>query len=88
MLEKVDHSHVPRVYCKGLVARLNEKFSTFLRVKICVSRMKDLGLNRGLDRLDALRQKLMAGRHNRRRSNGRITEQMTAVQRLIDLLAA
>ena len=60
MLDKVDHGHhVLRVYCKSLVARLYEKFSTFLRVEICVNRMKDLGLNKGLDQLDALRQKLM-----------------------------
>jgi len=61
MLEKVDHGHhVLRVYCKGLVARLYEKFSTFLRVEICVNRMKDLGLNKGLEQLDALRQTLIA----------------------------
>jgi len=61
MLEKVDHGHhVLRLYCKGLVARLYEKFSTFLRVEICVNRMKDLGLNKGLDQFDALRRKLMA----------------------------
>jgi hypothetical protein len=60
MLEKVDHGHhVLRVYCKSLVARLYEKFSTFLRVEICVNRLKDLGLNKGLDQLDALRQKLL-----------------------------
>jgi len=60
MLEKVDHGHhVLRVYCKSLVARLYEKFSTFLRIEICVNRMKDLGLNKGLDQLDALRQKLV-----------------------------
>ena len=61
MLEKIDHGHhVLRVYCKGLVARLYEKCSTFLRVEICVNRMKDLGLNKGLERLDALRQTLIA----------------------------
>src|SRR5918996_263880 len=61
MLEKVDHGHhVLRVYCKDLVARLYEKFSTFLRVEICVNRMKDLGLNKGLDQLDTLRRKLIA----------------------------
>jgi hypothetical protein len=61
MLEKVDQGHhVLRVYCTSLVARLYEKFSTFLRVEICVNRMKDLGLNKGLEQLDALRQKLMA----------------------------
>jgi hypothetical protein len=60
MLEKMDHGHhVLRVYCKSLVARLYEKFSTFLRVEICVNRMKDLGLNKGLDQLDALRHKLV-----------------------------
>ena len=61
MLEKVDHGHhVLRVYCKSLVARLYEKYSTFLRMEICVNRMKDLGLNKGLEQLDALRQKLVA----------------------------
>jgi hypothetical protein len=61
MLDKIDHGHhVFRVYCKKLVARLYEKFSTFLRVEICVNRMKDLGLNKGLDQLDALREKLVA----------------------------
>jgi hypothetical protein len=60
MLEKLDHGHpVLRVYCKSLVARLYEKFSTFLRLEICVNRLKDLGLNKGLDNLDALRKKLV-----------------------------
>ena len=36
-----------------------EKFSTFLRVEVCVNRMKDLGLNKGLKNLEALRQKLV-----------------------------
>jgi hypothetical protein len=61
MLEKLDHGHhVLRVYCKSLVARLYEKFSTFLRLEICVNRLKDLGLNKGLKNLDALRKKLVA----------------------------
>ena len=61
MLEKVDHGHhVLRVYCKALVARMYEKFSTFLRLEICVNRMKDLGLKKGLDQLPALREKLIA----------------------------
>jgi len=60
MLEKVDHGHhVLRVYCKSLVARMYEKFSAFLRVEICVNRLHDLGLNKGLDMLPALREKLM-----------------------------
>jgi len=60
MLEKLDHGHhVLRIYCKSLVARMYEKFGTFLRVEICVNRLKDLGLNKGLDNLPALRQKLV-----------------------------
>jgi hypothetical protein len=60
-LEKIDHGHhVLRVYCKHLVARMYEKFGTFLRVEICVNRLKDLGLNKGLDNLPALREKLIA----------------------------
>jgi hypothetical protein len=60
MLEKLDHGHhVLRVYCKGLVARMYEKFATFLRLEICVNRLKDLGLNKGLENLQALRQKLL-----------------------------
>ncbi len=61
MLEKVDHGHhVLRIYCKSLVARMYEKFGTFLRIEVCVNRLKDLGLNKGLEHLPALRQKLMA----------------------------
>jgi hypothetical protein len=61
MLEKVDHGHhVLRVYCKSLVARMYEKFSTFLRVEICVNRLRDLGLKKGLDNLPALRETLIA----------------------------
>src|SRR5216684_2910901 len=60
MLDKLDHGHhVWRVYCKSLVARMYEKFGTFLRVEVCVNRLKDLGLNKGLDQLPALRAKLV-----------------------------
>jgi hypothetical protein len=61
VLDKLDHGHhVLRVYCKSLVARMYEKYSTFLRVEICVNRLKDLGLNKGLGNLEALRQTLAA----------------------------
>lgn len=60
VLEKLDHGHhVMRIYCKNLVGRMYEKFSTFLRVEVCVNRMKDLGLNKGLQNLEKLRQKLI-----------------------------
>src|ERR671923_1708852 len=61
MLEKIDHGHhVLRIYCNSLVARMYEKFATFLRLEICVNRLKDLGLNKGLENLHALRRKLVA----------------------------
>jgi hypothetical protein len=61
MLEKLDHGHhVLRIYGKSLVARTYEKFGTFLRVEVCVNRLKDLGLNKGLEQLPALREKLIA----------------------------
>ena len=60
VLEKLDHGHhVMRMYCKNLVGRMYEKFSTFLRLEVCVNRMKDLGLNKGLKNLECLRQKLV-----------------------------
>jgi hypothetical protein len=37
-----------------------EKFSTFLWVEVCVYRMKNLGLNKGLENLETSRQKLVA----------------------------
>ncbi len=61
VLEKLDHGHhVLRIYCKNLVGRMYEKFRTFLRVEVCVNRMKDLGLNKGLKNLQCLRQRLVA----------------------------
>ena len=60
VLEKLDHGHhVMRIYCKKMVGRMYEKFSTFLRVEVCVNRMKDLGLNKGLKNLGCLRKKLI-----------------------------
>jgi hypothetical protein len=61
VLEKLEHGHhVMRIYCKSLVGRMYEKFSTFLRLEVCVNRMKDLGLNKGLKNLEHLRRKLVA----------------------------
>ena len=60
-LEKLDHGHhVLRIYCKSLVARMYEKFATFLRLETCVNRLRDLGLKKGLENLNALRQRLVA----------------------------
>jgi hypothetical protein len=61
MLEKIDHGHhVLRAYAKDDVVRMYEKFLTFLRLELCVNRMKDLGLNKGLKNWEQLRQKAVA----------------------------
>ena len=61
VLEKLDHGHhVLRIYCKKLVGRMYEKFSTFLPVEVCVNQMKDLGLHKGIENLERLRRKLVA----------------------------
>ncbi len=60
VLEKLDHGHhVLRIYCKNVLGRIYEKFSTLLRIEVCVNRMKDLGLNKGLENLERLRQELI-----------------------------
>ncbi len=61
VVERLDHGHhVLRIYCKNLVGRMYEKFSTFLRVEVCVNRMKGPGLKKRLENLACLRQKLVA----------------------------
>ena len=60
LLEKLEHGHPGlRVDCQSLVAPRYEKFSTFLRLELCVHRLQALGLNKGLDHRDALPQKLV-----------------------------
>jgi hypothetical protein len=60
LLEKLDHGQPGlRVYGQSLVAPRYEKFSTFLRLALCVHRRQALGLHQGLDHRDALPQKLV-----------------------------
>jgi len=59
LLEKIDHGHhVLRAYAKSAVARMYEKYSTFLRLEVCINKMKDLGFNKGLENLEKLRQRM------------------------------
>ena len=61
VLEKIDHGHhVLRACGKNAVLRMYEKFSTFLRVEALSNNLKDFGLKKSLDHLDAVRQKLSA----------------------------
>lgn len=59
VLEKIDHGHhVLRACCKSSVVRMYEKYSRFLRVEALTNRLRDFGLNKGLDNLQAVRDKL------------------------------
>ena len=60
-LEKLDHGHhVLRAYCNSAFVRMYEKLSTFLRIEACSNRLRDFGLNKGLDNLEAVRTTLAA----------------------------
>jgi hypothetical protein len=59
VLEQVEHGHhVLRCYAKNAVLRMYEKFSTFLRVEALSNNLRDFGLAKSLDNLDAVRHTL------------------------------
>lgn len=61
VLEKIDHGHhVFRACGRNAVLRMYEKFSTFLRLEALSNHLKDFGLKKSLDNLEAVRQTLAA----------------------------
>jgi len=61
VLEKIDHGHhVLRACARKAVVRMYEKYARFLRVEALSNRLKDFGLKKGLDNLDAVRRTLAA----------------------------
>ena len=61
VLEQVEHGHhVLRCYAKNAVLRMYEKFSTFLRVEALSNTLRDFGLPKSLENLDAVRHTLAA----------------------------
>jgi hypothetical protein len=61
VLEKVEHGHhVFRACGKNAVLRMYEKFSTFLRLEALSNNLKDFGMKKSLEHLEAVRQKLAA----------------------------
>jgi hypothetical protein len=61
VLEKVEHGHhVFRACGKSAVLRMYEKFATFLRLEALSNNLRDFGLRKSLDSLDAVRQTLAA----------------------------
>src|SRR6202022_236763 len=58
VIEKIEHGHhVFRVNFKNALLRQYEKFSRFLRNELLSNNLTDFGLRKGLDHLDAVRQK-------------------------------
>ena len=61
VLEKIEHGHhVFRACGKNAVLRMYEKFTTFLRLEALSNNLKDFGLKKSLDNLEAVREKLAA----------------------------
>jgi hypothetical protein len=61
VIEQIDHGHhVFRVNFKNALLRQYEKFSRFLRNELLSNNLTDFGLRKGLDHLDAVRQKFRA----------------------------
>jgi hypothetical protein len=58
VIDQIEHGHhVFRAYWKNAFLKQYEKFSRFLRNELCSNNLSDFGLKKGLDHLDAVRQR-------------------------------
>lgn len=58
LIDQIDHGHhVFRAYWKHAFLKQYEKFSRFLRNELCSNNLRDFGLRKGLDHLEAVRRK-------------------------------
>lgn len=58
VIEQVEHGHhVFRAYCKNAFVKQYEKFAVFLRNEVCSNNLSDFRLKKGLDHLEAVRQR-------------------------------
>lgn len=58
VIEQIEHGHhVFRAYWKNAFLKQYQKFSCFLRNEICSNNLRDFSLKKGLDHLDAVRQR-------------------------------
>lgn len=61
ILDRIDHGHhVFRAYLKNALLRQYEKFATFLRNELCSNNLSDFGLKKGVEHLNAVRQRFQA----------------------------
>ena len=57
VLDQIEHGHhVFRAYWKNAFLKQYEKFSRFLRNELCSNNLRDFGLKKGFDHLDAVRR--------------------------------
>jgi hypothetical protein len=60
VIDQIEHGHhVFRAYWKNAFLKQYEKFCTFLRNELCSNNLRDFGLNKGLEHLDAVRRKFL-----------------------------
>jgi hypothetical protein len=58
VIDQIEHGHhVFRAYWKHAFLKQYEKFSRYLRIELCSNNLRDFGLKKGLDHLDAVRQR-------------------------------
>jgi hypothetical protein len=56
VIDQIEHGHhVLRAYWKNAFLKQYEKFARFLRNELCSNNLRDFGLKKGLDHLDAVR---------------------------------
>jgi hypothetical protein len=61
VIDQIEHGHhVFRAYWKNALLKQYEKFSRFLRNELCSNNLRDFGLKKGLDHLDAVRKRFQA----------------------------
>jgi hypothetical protein len=58
VIDQIEHGHhVFRAYWKNASLKQYEKFSRYLRNELCSNNLRDFGLKKGLDHLDAVRKR-------------------------------
>ena len=58
VIDQIEHGHhVFRAYWKNAFLKQYEKFSRYLRNELCSNNLRDFGLRKGLDHLDAVRKR-------------------------------
>jgi len=61
VIDQIEHGHhVFRAYWKNAFLKQYEKFCTFLRNELCSNNLCDFGLKKGLEHLEAVREKFLA----------------------------